>query len=124
MKYRLNAQHYADDRLLEPGAIVGDGDEAVHPWRYPADIQTDVQNIKAGQAMPPSKEMTPLDDEAKKLYGEAFPQSKPKHIEGAKPTAIQGTGNVGVQKPTPPRPSSTPAAYPSTSAASAQPKKG
>jgi len=72
MRFRLDEQHYADDRLLEPGMEVGDGDGTVHPWRWPSDVSF-VSNKtgddgtirpmrvehKAGEAMPPSKSMTP-----------------------------------------------------------------
>lgn len=68
MKYRLDDKHYADDKLLEPGTEVGDGCEV--PWRYAAENK--VLGIKAGQAMPPSVSMTPIDDEAKKIYTTHF----------------------------------------------------
>jgi len=60
MRYRLDAQHYIHDRLLEPGHIIGDG--------------TDVPfTDRRGQPMRPSRSMTPLDGDAKAAFQKAFP---------------------------------------------------
>ena len=63
MKFRLDAQHYINDRLLEPGHIIGD--------------ETDVPMVLAnGEPMKPSVNMTPLDGEAAQLMRDTFPGVK------------------------------------------------
>ena len=54
MKFKLLSQHYINDMLLEPDTIVGDG--GVVPFRD-----------AKGNALPPTGEMEPLDDEAREL---------------------------------------------------------
>lgn len=109
MRFRLDAQHYVDDRLLEPGMEVGDGEGVAHSWRYPADIHKEDFDRKAGQAMPPSVQMTPLDAEAKKLYQDTFGTGKPER-DPTKAIPLQGTLStakvppVVPAKPLPPTP--------------------
>lgn len=63
MKFRLDSQHYINDRLLEPGHIIGD--------------QTDCAFVDAeGEPMKPSMQMTPLDGDAKSLFEKTFPNTK------------------------------------------------
>jgi hypothetical protein len=63
MRYRLDVQHYINDRLLEPGHIVGDG--------------TDVAMVDAnGEDIPPSQHMTPLDGEAQQVFKKRFPGAR------------------------------------------------
>lgn len=63
MKYRLDAQHYINDRLLEPGHIIGD--------------ETDCAFVNAdGSPMEPSMQMTPLDGDAKSAFEKRFPNTK------------------------------------------------
>lgn len=60
MRYRLDAQHYIHDRLLEPGHIIGTG--------------TDVPFVdRKGRPMRPSVSMTPIDGEAVAEFKRAFP---------------------------------------------------
>lgn len=60
MRYRLDAQHYINDRLLEPGHIIGEG--------------TDVPFVdRKGRSMRPSVSMTPLDADAVAEFKRAFP---------------------------------------------------
>jgi len=60
MKYRLDAQHYINDRLLEPGHVIGEG--------------TDVPFVdRKGNPIRPSRSMTPLDAEARSHFEKAFP---------------------------------------------------
>lgn len=123
MKFQLAAQHYIEDRLLEPGTIVGD--ETPYSFRYSRDVtqvnkEGRVETIKAGSPMTPSREMIPLDEEAKQLMREAFPAGP----APADPTAsipIRGTGDEAkapgpaaprgsaVAHASPPKPSPTPA---------------
>lgn len=60
MRYRLLAPHVTSDgRMLEEGAIVGEGDDVVDPWR----------NTR-GELMPPTTQMEGLDDDSRKAVGE------------------------------------------------------
>lgn len=101
MKYRLDTQHYHQDKLLEPGTEVGDDTD--FPWRD-----------AKGHPLPPSLQMTPLDDEAKRLYRDWHesdePQRDPTHA-----IPIQGTGD-SVRSPPAVRPGvpTNPAARPAT----------
>lgn len=80
MKYRLDAQHYYLDMLLEPGTEVGDGTS--FPWRD-----------KTGHPLDPSVSMTPLDEEAKRAvkakFGTGLPERDP-----TKAIPLQGTGSA------------------------------
>lgn len=57
MRYKLTAQHYINDCLLEVGTEIGDG--TAYAFRD-ADKKP----------LPPTPEMEPLDDEAKRLFAE------------------------------------------------------
>ncbi len=96
MRFRLDAQHYADDKLLEAGMEVGDGENSVSPWRYERDIKE--KDIKAGQLRPPSLQMTPLDDEARKVYRDTFNTDTPER-DPTKPIPLQGTGSKAMVPP-------------------------
>lgn len=62
MRYRLDAQHYINDRLLEPGHIIGDG--------------TDVPFVdRKGNPLAPSASMTPLDGDARSHFEKHFPDA-------------------------------------------------
>lgn len=50
-KFKLTAQHYIDERLLEPGTIIGEGTEV--PFTYPD-----------GSPRPPTFDMEGLNDES------------------------------------------------------------
>lgn len=83
MKYRLDVEHYIDDRLLEPETVIGD--EGAVPFRF-AD----------GRPMVPSTGMTPLDDEAMAIWKKKFPDTKPQRD----PTAaipVRGTFDTAKQ---------------------------
>lgn len=77
MRLLLETDHYVDDQLLEKGMEVGDGPNAVHDWRR----KKDYKNFKAGQHLPPSVSMLPLDEEGRKLmkdhYGDNIPDRDP-----------------------------------------------
>jgi hypothetical protein len=53
MRFKLTAQHYIQDRLLEPGTVIGEGTEV--PF-------LDAQ----GNSLPPSDQMEGLDEESEK----------------------------------------------------------
>lgn len=111
MRFRLDSQHYHEDKLLEPGTEVGDDCDIA--WRYPKDVhQTDDHGnevvIKAGTAMPPSAQMTPLDEEAKRMVRDWFKTDKPARDPMVK-IPLQGTGDkVKVEAPGTPRPGTSP----------------
>lgn len=123
MRYRLETDHYVDDRILEAGSEVGDGDNAVHPWRYTKAIPK--QHVKQGDSMPPSAGMIPLDDAAKKAYKEWFGEEAPWR-DPTEAIPIQGTGSAAkapaprVHTPAPPIKPASPAATPSASAPAPQ----
>lgn len=80
MKFRLDTQHYINDRLLEPGHIIGD--------------ETDVPMVLAnGDPIVPSVNMTPLDDEAWKCFQDAFPGTKRPERDPTKAIPLRGTGD-------------------------------
>lgn len=80
MRFRLDAQHYINDRLLEPGHIIGDG--------------TDVPFVDAkGRQMQPSVSMTPLDDEAWDVFKQRFPGTQMPERDPTKAIPLQGTGD-------------------------------
>lgn len=85
MKYRLDVQHYVEDKLLEAGVEVGDGCSV--SWR----------DVK-GHALEPSVGMTPIDDEAKKAFETKFGKTKP-DIDPTKPIPVMG--NVKATASTP-----------------------
>lgn len=74
MKYRLDEDHYDNDsmQLLPTGTVVGDGCD--NPWRYPA---SSPNKALAGTPRPPSRAMTPVDDEAKREYAKHFNEGVP-----------------------------------------------
>lgn len=77
MRYRLDSQHYIDDKLLEEGTEIGDG--TPFPWRF-----------EDGTARPPSRSMVPLDDEAKRLFKEHFKTEGPVERDPTKAIPVQG----------------------------------
>lgn len=87
MKFRLDIQHYIGDRLLEPGHIIGN--------------ETDVPFIDArGKPMIPSRNMTPLDDEAWDIFNKTFPgtQGRPER-DPTKAIPLRGTGDTAKAPP-------------------------
>lgn len=80
MRFKLLAQHYIDDRLLEPGTEVGDGTSV--PFRFPD-----------GSRMVPSTEMEGVDEEGVKAVEDVRSRSFPMfadlqmHLSGPDPTA-------------------------------------
>lgn len=71
MRYRLEEDHYDNDAmtLLPAGTEVGDG--CANPWRYPASVPAPNAGL-SGKPRPPSRSMTPLDDEAKREWRAHF----------------------------------------------------
>lgn len=59
MKYRLTADHYKYNRILEKDTLVGD--DTPYPWRF-----------SDGSPMEPSMNMEPLDAEAKEAFAKKW----------------------------------------------------
>jgi hypothetical protein len=100
MKWQLDAEHHIDEMVLPAGTIIGDGTD--HPFRAVADDHK--INRKRGDHLPPSTQMTPLDDEARKLfkstYGEDATEFDP--MKAIPLTGAQGAPKVqGVGAPRP-----------------------
>lgn len=86
MKFRLDTQHYMNDRLLEPGHVIGD--------------DTDVPMVLPnGDPVKPSVNMTPLDDEAWGLFGDTFPGVKRPERDPTKAIPLRGTGDSAKSPP-------------------------
>lgn len=80
MKFRLDTQHYINDRLLEPGHIIGD--------------ETDVPMILPnGDPLKPSVNMTPLDEDALKVFKDTFPGVRSPNRDPLKAIPLRGTGD-------------------------------
>lgn len=105
MKYRLDETHYDEFVELPAGTEVGDGTEIT--WKY----GSNVANVALrGKWKPPSRSMTPLDDEAKRAFAAHFKEEAPERdptakipIMGTDPnasgTAAPSTGNAFTGKP-------------------------
>lgn len=68
MKWRLTAPHHIDEQVLPVGTIIGDDTS----WPHRARLDDPRIGRKAGDPLPPSNDMQPLDNEAKKLYEEVY----------------------------------------------------
>lgn len=105
MRYRLDEAHYDEFVELPAGTEVGDGTEI--SWKYP----TTCANVALrGKYKPPSRSMTPIDDEAKKAFANYFNEEAPERdptkaipIHGTDPnaggTAAGPTGTAFTGKP-------------------------
>jgi len=94
MQFRLDENHYIDDRYLEAGTVIGD--DTPYPFRYLKDTPVKdetgkPQVIKSGTAQIPSRAMTPLDDEAKKMYDKAFPGAVKLDRDPTVPVPVMGS---------------------------------
>lgn len=104
MKWRLDEPHYDNDSMmtLDTGTEVGDG--CANNWRYP---DASANKALAGKPRPPSRSMTPLDDEAKKVWHQEFggeaPERDPTRAVPITP-ADGKRDTMGHMKPDQPRP--------------------
>jgi hypothetical protein len=85
MKWQLTEPHHIDEMVLPIGTIIGD--DTPHPYRAPKDDPK--IGRKAGDALPPSTNMLPADDEARKFYDKHFGGKVP---EGDPTKSIPLTG--------------------------------
>lgn len=83
MRYRVIDKLYVDDKLIDPTdpryASVEVGDGCDIQWRYPVTSPRVDSNgfpikspVKAGDPMPPSRALLPLDDEAKQMWKDHY----------------------------------------------------
>lgn len=86
MQFRLDTQHYINDRLLEAGTIIGD-DTGI------------AMVLPNGDQMKPLVNMTPLDDEARKLFSETFPGARLPERDPTKAIPLRGSGDTAKQPP-------------------------
>jgi len=68
MKWRLESPHHIDEQVLEAGTLIGD--DTAHPYRAPKDDPKIKR--KAGDHLPPSTNMTPMDEEARAAWRKHF----------------------------------------------------
>lgn len=68
MKWQLLEPHHIDEQVLPPGTIIGDDTQ----WPFRSTYNDPKIGRKIGDALPPSTAMTPMDDEARKVYDERF----------------------------------------------------
>src|SRR5882724_7069077 len=68
MKWQLTEPHHIDEMILQIGEIIGD--DTAHPYRATKDDPKIGRKI--GDCLPPSTNMLPADDEARKAYDKAF----------------------------------------------------
>lgn len=104
MRFRLDEKHYIDDQLLEPMTEIGD--DTPWPFRYLRDTKIRDERgamivAKSGQAMVPSRAMTPLDDEAKRMFEKTFGEEKPNYDPTAPIPVMGNVKQTGGQQPNP-----------------------
>lgn len=87
MLFKLQAQHYIDDRLLEEGTLVGDG-------------QIVAFKLPDGTYRTPSYQMEGMDDEAKKAIAALPPMLNMDLALAALPLEPQGVDNATKPKVT------------------------
>src|SRR6185295_14956781 len=91
MKWQLTEPHHIDEQVLPAGTTIGD--ETSWPYRAPKDDPK--IGRKAGDALPPSSNMLPYDDEARKFYDKHFEGKVP---EGDPTKSIPLTGAPGAPR--------------------------
>jgi hypothetical protein len=124
MRYQLTSPHYINEQVLPAGTIIGDG--TPHP--YQSNHTDNRIGRKKGDNLPPSVEMIPLDDDARQLYEQTYPDGSPPSqpqdaipLTGAENAPLVKTRpDTGPRQPEPPNPS--PAQAPKTGLG-AQPAK-
>lgn len=65
--------HHIDEQVLEAGTIIGDDTQ----WPYRAPKDDPKIKRKKGDALPPSHSMSPVDEEARKVYRALFGDDAP-----------------------------------------------
>jgi hypothetical protein len=85
MKWQLTEPHHIDEQVLPIGTIIGDDTN----WAYRATKADPKIGRKVGDALPPSTNMIPVDDEARQAYDKKFQGQVP---EGDPTKSIPLTG--------------------------------
>ena len=68
MRWRLEEPHHIDEQVLEPGTLIGD--DTAYPYRA---TKADPKIKRAvGDPLPPSTNMTPMDEEARDAWRKKF----------------------------------------------------
>lgn len=89
MKYRLDEDHHIDEMIVPAGTVIGDDTD--HPFRA---LKDDSKiGRKAGDPLPPSVAMTPLDKEAQDLFNREYGEDKPDH-DPTKSIPLTGADNA------------------------------
>lgn len=73
MLWRLDGDHQIDEQILPEGTVIGDETQ----WPFRATKADPKINRKVGDPLPPSTQMTPLDDEARKVFKAKFGTEAP-----------------------------------------------
>jgi hypothetical protein len=68
MRWQLLEPHHIDEQVLPVGTIIGDDTQ----WPFRATKEDRRIGRKVGDALPPSRAMTPADDEARKVFNDTF----------------------------------------------------
>lgn len=68
MRWQLLEPHHIDEQVLPAGTIIGDGTQ----WPFRSTYNDKKIDRKIGDPLPPSRAMTPMDDEARKVFDEVF----------------------------------------------------
>lgn len=68
MKWQLLEPHYIDEQVLPAGTAIGDDTQ----WPFRSTYNDKKIGRKIGDPLPPSRAMTPMDEEAREAFQEAF----------------------------------------------------
>jgi hypothetical protein len=103
MQYRLDTAHHIDEQVLDAGTVIGD--DTRWPFRSLRDERKPFKNklgkeftVKRGDPLPPSSNMTPLDDEARRLWSEYWGDDKEPGFNADPTQSIPLTGAPGAPK--------------------------
>lgn len=106
MKWRLETPHHIDEQVLDEGTIIGDDTQ----WLYKAVKDDPKIKRKVGDHLPPSTNMTPMDEEARTAWRAKF-GDEPLDRDPFKSVPLTGAQNAPMVKgpahkptPEPPKP--------------------
>lgn len=112
MRWQLLEPHHIDEQVLPAGTVIGDDTQ----WPFRATYNEKKNKFgggvdrKIGDPLPPSRAMTPMDDEARKVYEDVFggeiPESDP--TRAIPLTGAPGAPTVRGAGSTPPKPTPQP----------------
>ncbi len=110
MRWQLLEPHHIDEQVLPAGTIIGD--DTQWPYRSTYNEKKDRYgkgvDRKIGDPLPPSTAMTPMDDEARKVFDETFGGEVP-NTDPTKSIPLTGApGAPSVRGPGQPAPTQKP----------------